>query len=744
MALSAALVLAFSSANQIVAECRQVSFRQGLFGVLPGASEAIAVSDFNQDGNVDIASAQRRDDAVAIYLGRGGGSFSQPQDSPAGLWPQAIVAGDLSNDGKPDLIVLNFRSHVSVLLGRGNGTFENPRQFLLRSNTYPISVVASDFNRDGNLDVAAIGGYTIFVLLGNGHGDLALLTSIPVGNLPWGFASALATGDFDSDGRTDLAVTRLNDYDVALFLGTGSGSFVPGPIYGVERFPDELVVLDLNQDGHDDLVINSRESVGVSVLLGTGRAGFIPKPVIPASRYPTGLVVADFDGDDRFDLALGEQYDRRRLLFFHGNGDGTFQEPITISSDLASPRGALDFDGDGRRDLLVHNLKGLLLYAGDGAGRFRTPDVLVTSRYPGVVNVSDLDGDGSVDILVGTTWSARIDVFRGAGDGSFVRTQSLISTGPVRSIAIADLNRDSYRDAVVSTAAASCASPGGPPTPCPGPNVSVFLGRSEGGFEPARVSQLAGTDPGGLVVGDFNRDGWSDVVVTDSRLPGGVVYLAGLRGGELASPLFLETGGAARSIAAADLDGNGTTDLAVAGDAAGAVSVLLGRGDGTFISTPALSAGERPVSIASGDLDRDGRLDLVTANSAGPSVSVFRGMENGRFELPVEVPLRWPPSSIIIKDVTGDGVPDVVVSVFFLSSFLTQDDASAVAIISGAAASLASPFYLRVGLHPASVASGDFNGDGRADIVTVNSSSDDISVLLNRCKSLPPVQFGRQ
>lgn len=465
-----------------IAQSPRPPFRHGLFGVLPGASGAVAVSDLNGDGRPDVAVAQTSENVIAVYLAKGGnGAFDHSRDFQAGSRPRALVAGDFNRDGREDLVVLNYLSHdVSVLLGRGDGTFELPRSFSLGTGTYPLSLVAADFDRDGDLDVAATGGYRVFVLLGSGNGELSAPTSIPTGNLPWGIAWGLGAGDFDSDGNTDLVVTRLNDYDLSILLGTGSGSFVPGPIYGVEKFPEEVVVLDLDRDGNLDLVVNSREARGVSVLLGDGRAGFAPKPVIPASRYPVGLVVADFDGDGRFDLALGEAYDRRRLLFFPGNGDGTFQEPRVISEAYAAPLAALDLNADGRRDLLVNNPKGLLLYVGDGSGGFRPPAIIETNRYPSVVVATDLDSNGAVDLVVGTDWSAKIDVFRGAGDGSFLKAPGLSPSGPVRGVAVADLDRDGRQDLAVSTAAASCISVGGVVFPCPGPNLSVFIGRGDG------------------------------------------------------------------------------------------------------------------------------------------------------------------------------------------------------------------------------------------------------------------------
>ena len=188
----------------------------------PGAFgfAALAIADVNGDGKLDIVVPNSAMHAVAVLLGNGAGSFSaatfDPVGTAPGAAPNSVAVADLDGDGKLDLAVSNGGS-VSVLLGNGDGTFKPPIAYPTGSDL--LSIAIKDLDGDGKLDVAAAGrttgGGEVSVLRGNGDGTLRAPVSYRVGTAP----SWLAIGDFNRDGRLDIAVANLDDNTVSILLG---------------------------------------------------------------------------------------------------------------------------------------------------------------------------------------------------------------------------------------------------------------------------------------------------------------------------------------------------------------------------------------------------------------------------------------------------------------------------------------------------------------------------------------------
>src|SRR5262249_31341063 len=178
-------------------------------GVAPGT---VAVADFNRDGIPDLAVANRggtttgdHQGTVSILLGKGDGTFRVAVDYAAGTNSSAVAVGDFNGDGIPDLVVGNGTAigssdNVSVLLGNGDGTFQAAVNYAVGS--LPIFVTVGDLNGDGNLDLAVANGgsNTVSVLLGNGDGTFQMAKNLPVGTTP----QTVAIGDFNGDGIPDL------------------------------------------------------------------------------------------------------------------------------------------------------------------------------------------------------------------------------------------------------------------------------------------------------------------------------------------------------------------------------------------------------------------------------------------------------------------------------------------------------------------------------------------------------------
>jgi len=261
---------------------------------------------------LDLAVANYDDNSVTILLGKGDGTFMPPSSSPVsvGAGPTALAMGDFTGDGKLDLAVANSTDNtLTILLGPGDGTF-TPVSSPPATGT-PFGLAIGDFNGDGKLDlaVANFDVNTVTILLGSGDGTFAPASSPPATAGP-----ALVVGDFNGDGKLDLAVTNRGNSALTILLGNGDGTFAP--ITGCCGTSVELTHTlgmaagDFNGDGKLDLavaILNIQPMFPVDyviILLGKGDGTLAPTDFsLLLPDQPASLVAGDFDGDGKLDFA---------------------------------------------------------------------------------------------------------------------------------------------------------------------------------------------------------------------------------------------------------------------------------------------------------------------------------------------------------------------------------------------------------------------------------------------------------
>jgi len=316
---------------------------------------AIAIGDFNHDGKLDLAVAAEAADKnnIAILLGRGDGTFLPATYYSVGVAAVSIVAADFNRDGNLDLAVGNsLVKYISILMGNGDGTFQPATQS--PAVNYALFVAAGDFNGDGIPDLAALcsaDGTEVSVLLGNGDGTFQ--NAITTHN---SFVmQTMGVGDFNRDGKLDLVTSGQFGAasTVNILLGNGDGTFREGASYTGDTSPSSIAVADFNGDHKLDFAVANLEGVGIGVWIGNGDGTFQPA-VNYATSFPIWVTAARLNGNARIDLAAANFDGGVSVLV--GNGDGTFQPPVFYAEGKEDRFVAAgDFNGDRRPDLVLAN-----------------------------------------------------------------------------------------------------------------------------------------------------------------------------------------------------------------------------------------------------------------------------------------------------------------------------------------------------------------------------------------------------
>ena len=687
---------------------------------------------------------------------------------PLNNTPNDIEAGDLNGDNKPELVV-----HSVFLPNTGNGRFG--AQIGLPTTVGASWKLLGDFNGDGKLDVfvasALLAGIRMQVLFGVGNGTFAATPQNEVFVEP----RAMSVSDFNGDNKSDLAMLFSGSpvYKVVIWTSDGAGGFIVGAENFVGMGAGDLEVGDFNQDGKRDLAVLNRTSEDVSVLLGVGDGTFSPANSFLAGPVPWELNGGDFNGDSRLDLAIMSSSSRRVTVIL-GNGTGGFSSPIyNTYTGLMNSMATGDFNGDGKSDVAVvgnQSTEVLILLAIGGGSFTSTPVSYNVGEAPKTIIAGDFNADGRKDLAVGNSsqtanYDYSIQVLIGKGDGEFVGPRNFPVGGYAFALEKGDFNEDGQSDLVVTSQSSSTTTIllgtgtghfGAPIVIQAGlyrgrvvvgdfngdnnldfivyaydyPSIVFFPGTGTGTFGPFTLLNV-GSSPNFMAVADFNNDGKLDLTKT-SYGTDGVSILLGVGNGTFNAPTTYNTDLGPSSVSIKDFNGDSKFDLAVANSGYRFVSVLLGIGDGTFGPATNYTVGSQPIEINAGDINHDGKIDLVMGNAGTNDFSFLPGNGNGTFGPFTTFGSHTGIYSMVMDDLNGDNMLDIVVSQGSNSS----GEVSKLSIFSGnLTGGFNNPVIFPLGRVLRALVMDDFNRDGKQDVAATNYSElfngPTVTVMLN-------------
>jgi hypothetical protein len=593
-----------------------------------GTPVGVAVGDFNGDGHLDVVTANR-DGTVSALPGNGNGTFGAPVASPVGGLLTSVAVGDFNGDGKPDLVV-GTSTGISVLTGNGDGTFQVKAAipFLVTPTlpgiTEPVrSVAVASFRGNGVQDIVA----NDRLLLGNGDGTFQNQVNLKLGDA--GVLVSLAIGDFNGDGKLDIVTSNaapspsFGSPSIGFLAGNGDGTFQPIQNTPIGEAANALEVGSFSANGKLDVVLaSSLGSNTVTVLPGNGNGTFGITPTVPADVAPEAIASGDFNGDGKPDLVTtGSAGDAIVLL---NNGNGTFRPGPTLQV-LDTPDSVVvgDFNGDGKADVAVGTQGGTIyVFLGNGNGTFQAPHVLNLDSNISIDTLvaTDFNHDGKTDLavtanLLNTQQTGVVEVFLSTGNGTFRRTANVTVGVIARGLAATDLRGNGKLDLVTTSF-----------LPDGSRDVKVLLGNGNGTFQ-----QPLAVTPGGsataVAAGDFNGDGKQDLVLADGR-NNTLLVLLGNGNGTFQKPipfLFDTPVTGLGTPVVGDFFGDHKLSLAVT-TGLGDVSVLRGNGDGTFqaaVNYLANFHGTEPSALVAADFNRDGKPDLAVTGFLSGDVAVL-------------------------------------------------------------------------------------------------------------------------
>jgi len=698
-------------------------------------------------------------------------NFAAQQTFSVGSSPQSVTTADINGDGKTDQIVVNNASdNVSVRLNTTTPGAPTPAfaaQQTFATGTSPTAVTTADVNGDGKPDLIVVNG-------GSSNLSVLLNTTAPGATTPsfvtqQTFAagtspSSVTTADINGDGKPDLIVANSTDHTVSVLLnntvtGATTPTFALQKTFATGGYAAAVKAADLNGDGRADLIVANKNSDTVSVLRNTTTPGattpaFATQQSLAVGTSPTAVTAADVNGDGKPDLIVANSADNALSVLLNTTTTGattlTFATQQTFATG-AQPYAvtATDVNGDGKPDLVVTNKAGgtlsLLLNVtapGATAPDFAAQQTFATGTQPAAVTAADLNGDGKPDLVVANGQDGTTSVLLNttaaptAGAPSFAAQHTFSSASYPNAVATADLNGDGRPD-IISTGGYNILVSLN--TTLPGATVPSFAAP-----QTFALSHAVSYSPESLRVADVNGDGKPDLLMTDNYTYLHVLLNTTAPGSKTAtfapaqSLPFIPSASSDERVVVTDINGDGKPDWVVANNmgegyaqlnttATGSMTVTAGA----WTQLPVFSGGG---SISTVDLNGDGKPDLVMTDG-GNIVQAFinttmPGATTPSFAGPTTVVITSSGGVYqgMVADINGDGKPDIIA----IDTSYQKVWALLNSTAPGATTPSFTPQVVATGVSAGGFGTAtDINGDGKPDIIYSDVAINSVSALLN-------------
>ena len=655
-------------------------------------------------------------------------SFATKENLTTGRSPYSVSTGDLDGDGKIDLAVANASSNtVSVFRNTSSSsTVSFAAKLDFTTGNTPVSVSICDLNGDFRLDlvVANTNSNTVSVFRNSGgSGRISFDTKVDftTGTNP----SSVSTGDFNGDGKLDLAISNRGSNSVSVFRNTisssgGTISFAAKVDYSTGINPQSVSTGDLDGDGKTDIAIANYGSDSVSVFSNTSNSGtisFAAKVDFITGTNPNSISIGDLDVDGKLDLAIVNATSSSVSVFRNTSSSGTISFANKVDFTLFGPISVSigNLDGDSKPDLAASSSSGFVYVfrntSSSGTISFATRVDFTTEESRGI-SIGDLDGDGKQDIAFTNATYDRVSVIINLDGICFPTITSFSPTsGPIGTTVIitgtkfntTPANNIVYFGATKATVTASTET---------SLTVIVPMGAR---YQPITVTNIT-----------YGLTAYSSQSFIPSFACGGIINT-----NSFDAKVDFTAGTSPRSVSSGDFDGDGKTDVAV-GNTSNSVSVFRNTsssGTISFANKVDFTAVSESLSVVIDDFDGDGKLDLAN------TISVFRNTSSiGTISFAAKVDFNTGGSAISAGDFDGDGKTDLAI---------TNDSANTISVFRNTSSSGTISFAAKVDFTTGgrSISIGDFDGDGKTDLAVTNYSANTISVFRNTSSSGGTISF---